>query len=251
MRFKTSTFDIEVKYKACGNEILLEEPVERLRTPDGKVVSKVRVVAKKRFMWNGKELAADIRLTDPETKKEVPISEAMEVLDNFNNKFLAEDGKLWEEDDLLHFAVKPDGSEGEFTPYPDMRKGVIDASNEENWVSSVYVDAFIVHQIYEVYTEDKKDAVLLFEEAEKRSKEDKVYLTVFSFGGTKAYYIFVCPFFKDGKYVWLLKFTEKKPVYNHLQDPPVVPKRPLREAPTLQTLPPVQILIAMAKKESK
>jgi hypothetical protein len=91
----------------------------------------------------------------------------------------------------------------------------------------------------------------LFEEAEKRSKADQVYVTVFSFGGTKAYYVFLCPYFKDGKYVWLLKFTEKKPVYNHLQEPPVVPKLPLREAPTLKTLPPVQVLVAIAKKKEK
>jgi hypothetical protein len=72
---------------------------------------------------------------------------------------------------------------------------------------------------------------------------------VFSFGGTKAYYIFLCPYFKDGKYVWLMKFTEKKPVYNHLQDPPVTPTTPLREAPPLPTLPPVEVLVAIAKQK--
>jgi len=220
-----------------------------MRTPDGKLVEKVRVVAKNRFIWlgKGKTLASEIKYIDPETQQQVPSSEVLEILEHFNYKCLGEDGQLWNEDDLLHYVVQQDGSEKEFTPYS--RTDVIDVSVEENWVPSVSVDAFIVHQIYELYTEDKKDAIRLFEEAEKRLRADQVHVATFSFGGTKAYYIFVCPYFRDGKYLWLLKFTEKKPIYNHLQEPPVVPKTPLRETPTLQTLPPVQVLVAVAKKK--
>jgi len=248
LRFKTSTFDMEVKYKPAGNELLIPEPQIRMRTVDGKAVEKVRIVAKNRFQWQGKNLAVDMKLIDPETQKEVPISEALEVLDHFKYKYLADDGSLLEEEDIRYYAVQPDGSEMECSPYP--RTQVIEIS-DENWVPSTSIEGFLITNVYEIWSEDKETARKLFEEAEKRLRADQVGIATFSFGGFKQYYVFLVPMFKEGKYVWLLKFTDQKLAFNHLQDPPTIAKVPIREAPTLQTLPPVQALVVVSKKKSK
>ena len=248
MHFKTSAFDIEIKYKPAGNELLIQEPLVRMRTVEGKIVEKQRVVARNRFQWQGKNLAVDIKLIDPETQKEVPLSEALEILDNFKYKYLAEDGSELKEEDVVYYEVKPDGTEEERRPYT--RTDIIEVK-DENWVPSTSIEGFLVHQVYEIFSEDKKTALHLFEEAEKRLKADQIGLTTFSFGGFKCYYVFLCSMFKDGKYVWLMKFTEQKLLYNHLQDPPVVPKVPIREAPTIQTLPPIAALLTVPTERKK
>jgi len=248
LKFKTSSFEVDVKYRPAGNELLIPEPQIRMRTVDGKSVEKVRIVAKNRFQWQGKNLAVDMKLIDPETQKEVPISEALEVLDHFKYKYLAEDGSLLEEEDIAYYAVQPDGSEQECSPYP--RTQVIEIP-DENWVPSTSIEGFLISNVYEIWSEDKETARKLFEEAEKRLRADQVGITTFSFGGLKSYYVFLMPMFKEGKYVWLMKFSDQKLAYNHLQDPPVAPKVPIREAPTLQTLPPIQAVVAVSKKKSK
>jgi len=217
-----------------------------MRTVDGKAVEKARIVAKNRFMWQGKNLAVDIKLIDPETQKEVPLSEALEILDNYKYKYLAEDGSELKEEDCLYYAVGADGSEKEVSPYS--RTDIIDIP-DANWVPSTSIEAFLITNIYEIYSEDKKAAIHLFEEAEKRLKADQIGIATFSFGGFKSYYVFLVPMFKDGKFVWLMKFTDQKLAYNHMQEPPVVAKVPIREAPTLQTLPPIQALVVTTKKK--
>ena len=248
MHFKTSTFDLEVKYKPAGNELLIQEPHIRMRTVDGKIVEKQRVVARNKFQWKGKDLAVGIKLIDPETQNEVPLSEALEILDNFKYKYLAEDGAELKEEEIAYYAIQPDGSEKEVSPYP--RTNLIEIL-DENWVPSTVIEGFLINNVYEIYSEDKKAALHLFEEAEKRLKADQIGIATFSFGGFKSYYVFLVPMFKDGKFVWLMKFTEQKLAYNHLQDPPVAVKVPIREAPTLQTLPPVQALITVAAAQKK
>jgi len=118
LKFKTSQWEVEVKYKPSGNELLIPEPQIRMRTLDGKSVENVRVVAKNRFQWHGKNLATDIKLIDPDTQNLVPLSEALEILDNYTYKYLAEDGSVHEKEDIRYFAVQPDGSEQECSPYP-------------------------------------------------------------------------------------------------------------------------------------
>jgi len=248
LRFKTSTFDVDVKYKPAGNELLVPEPQIRMRTVDGKLVEKVRTIAKKRFQWCGKDLAVDVKLIDPETQKEVPISEALEVLDHFQYRLLDEEGNLWKEEEIRYYAVKEDGSEMECSPYE--RTKVIEIP-DENWVPSTATDDFLFTNVYEIFSEDKKIAQVLFEEAEKRYKADQVGIATFSFGGFKLYYIFLVPLFKEGKFVWLMKFSCQKLLYNHLQEPPEAVKVPIREAPTLQTLPPIQALVTVAKKKKQ
>jgi len=248
MRFKTSAFDVEVKYKTAGNELLIPAPEIRMRTVDGKLVEKVRVVAQNKFQWHGKNLASDIRYIDPDTQSQVPSSEVMEILDNFKYKYLAEDGSILAEEDIRYFAVQPDGSEQECSPYP--RTNVIEVL-EENWVPSTSIEEFLITNVYEIFSEDKETQIRLFEEAEKRLRADQVGIATFSFGGFKQYYVFLVPMFKEGKYVWLMKFTEQKLAYNHLQDVPTAPKMPVRAAPVLQTLPPPQVIVLAAKRKKK
>lgn len=245
---KTSGFEIDVKMKPAGNELLIPEPQIRMRTVDGRMVEKVRVVARNRFQWQGKNLAVDMKLIDPETQKGVPLSEALEILDNYNYRYLAEDGSIVTDEEIAYYAVQPDGSEKECSPF--QRTEVIEIP-DENWVPSTSIEGFLISNVYEIWSEDKETARKLFEEAEKRLRADQVGITTFSFGGLKSYYVFLMPMFKEGKYVWLMKFSDQKLAYNHLQDPPVAPKVPIREAPTLQTLPPIQAVVAVSKKKSK
>jgi len=249
LRFKTSTFEIDVKYKPAGNELLIPEPQIRMRTVDGKLVEKARVVAKNRFMWQGKNLAVDIKLIDPDTQKEVPVSEALEILDNYKYKYLAEDGGELQEEEVAYYAVQPDGSEKEVSPYP--RTDIIEIQ-DENWVPSTSIEGFLITSVYEIFTEEKRDALRLFEEAEKRLKADQIGIATFSWGrGFKSYYVFLVPLFKDGKFVWLMKFTEQKLAYNHMQEPPTAPKLPLKEPPTLKLLPPIAAVVAVSRKKKK
>jgi len=251
MRFKTANFETEVKMKPSGNEMLIKEPMIRMRTAEGIPVEKVRVVAKKHFQRQGKDLAVDIKLINPETQTEVQLSEALEILDNYQYKYLSTEGVVVEEDDIFYYSVQEDGGEVECSPYEPTR--LFDLSNEENWVPSTVIEGFLITEVYEIFTEDKKGALNLFEEAEKRWKADQIYIMPFTHTrGFKAFYAFICPLFKDGKFVWLLKKTDKKLAYNHLSEPPVAVKVPIREAaPTLQTLPPIQALVVVEKKKQR
>lgn len=250
MRFKTATFEVDVKMKPSGNELLIKEPVIRMRTVDGKLVEKVRVVAKSRFQRQGKNLATDLKLIDPATQQEVPLSEALEILDNFKYKYLAEDGAEIEEEGILYYSVQEDGSEEECSPFEPTR--LFDVSKEEDWVPSTTIESFLITEVYEIFAEDKKEALALFEEAEKRWKADQMCIISFSHGrGFKAYYAFICPLFQDGKFVWLLKKTDKKLAYNYMIEPPVAIKVPIREAPTLKVLPPIQAVVAVTKKKTR
>jgi len=248
MRFKTSTFDLEVKYKTAGNELLIPTPEIRMRTVDGKLVEKVRVVAQNKFQWHGKNLASEIRYIDPDTQNQVPSSEVMEILDNFKYKYLAEDGALLKEEDIVYYAVQPDGSEQECSPYP--RTSLIEIP-EENWVPSTSIEEFLITNVYEIWSEDKEAARKLFEEAEKRLRADQAGIATFSFGGFKQYYIFLVPMLKNGKYVWLMKFTDQKLSYNHMIDIPSPLKVPIKEPPRLELLPPIAAIVAVSQKKKK
>ena len=238
-----------MKYKKAGNELVVPKPPIRMRTFDDKLVQLVRVVADKRFQWHGKNLAVELKLVDPDTQKEVPSSEALEILEHYKYKLIDEAGNTVDKEDIQHFAVQEDDTETPISPFS--RTSVIDIP-EENWVPSPSIDEFLITSIYEIFSPKKDIARALFEEAEKRIKADQIGITSFSWGrGFIQYYAFLCPYFKEGKYVWLMKLTDTKPVYNHLQDPPVKVKVPIREAPTLETLPPVQALVVATKRKKK
>jgi hypothetical protein len=108
------------------------------------------------------------------------------------------------------------------------------------------------HSVYEVFTEKKVDIIKLWEEAEKRLKEDTVGVATYSHGrGFVQYYAFLVPIVREGKFVWLLKLTDTKVRLDHLMEIPAKVKIPVKEAPTLETLPPVQLIVATSKKKKQ
>lgn len=220
-----------------------------MRTADGKLVEKVRVVSSKRYLWNGKELALEIKLVDPETQKQVPSAQALEILDHYSYKLLDEDGKELSEKQIQYFSVEPDKPE-QLVRHFDRTKVI--HIPEENWVPSIAMDGFLLTSVYEIFSPDEEIARQLYEEAEKRLKADQVGITTFSWGrGFQQYYCFLCPLQKNGQFVWLMKLTDTKLQYNHMQDVPAEVKLPIREAPTLETLPPVQALVVATTPRRK
>lgn len=256
LRFKTSNIDVEVSLKKARNELLVPKPKIRMRTPEGKLVEMVRTAEDIVYMRNGKHLASELTLTDPETGESVDISEALPILKNYKYRAIDEDGKevpkIKDEKKreilpVLYFVVQPDGSEQGVSPF--IRNSVIFVP-DENWVPSTSINGFAIYGEYEIFSDSPIAALKLFEEAERRLKADEIGITNFVHQeGFKQYYAFLCPRFREGKFVWLMKLSDAKPVYDHMQEPPVKVTVPIREAPTLKTLPPVQALVVASKKK--
>jgi len=248
MRFKTSTIDVEVKKAKIGNKLLVREPKIVHRTEDGTLVEQVRVVEDKIYVWKGKPVACETKFIDPETEKEIPSSEVIEILKHYKYRMLAANGEIVDKEELYDYEVKEDGSEELCAPFESTKTIEIP---DENWIPSTSMDSFLITNIYEIYGATKEDKRKLFEEAEQRLAKDLVGLTTFSFGGYKQYYAFVCPVIMEGKFVWLLKLTNTELEYRHLEDIPAKMKVPIKERPKLKTLPPVQALIVASKQRKK
>jgi len=256
LRIKTAGIEVDVKMKPVGNEIMVPQPDIKMRRLDtGDAVEKVRAVADRRFLWigHGKDLATETRLIDPDTGKEVPSSEALEILNHYNYRLVDSKGNLLDEkemgDLIEYYYVDEKGEEHVVKPYD--RTEVLEIP-PENWVPSTIVDEFVVKAVYELYTDKKLDIVKLWELAEKMLKEDKVGVALYSHGrGFVCYYAFLCPVMVEGKFVWLLKLTDTKIRLDHLMEIPAKIPIPVKEAPTLERLPPVQLIVATAKKKKK
>jgi hypothetical protein len=247
-KLKTSSIDVEVKYKKAPNKLLSPPPIIHMRTEDGSVIEQVRIVADSRFVRKGKPVAAETQFTDPDTKQPVPSSEVIEILEHYKYKNLDEHGTEVEEEDILHFAEQPDGS-GEQQVRPYTRANTLEIS-DENWVPSTVIEDFLIDGVYELFSDDKRVIQQLYEEAELRLKNDQIGIVTWSWGGFKSLYAFVVPVVREGKFVWLVKFTENQPELQHLQDIPAT-KIPIREVPTLKTLPPVQALVIEVRTKKK
>ena len=250
LRFKTSNIDVLVSYKKAGNALLLPKPPIRMKTENGESVESIQVVADKSFLWKGKQLACTIKLVDPKTQEEVPLAEAIEVLNHYARRnIVAATGETVKEEDIHYYAVQPDGSEVEVRPFERTQKIEVP---EENWVPSTAIEPFLITNVYELFNPDEKVSRQLFEEAEKRLNKDQIGLATFSWGnGFLQYYVFLVPMILEGKFVWLLKLTDTKLEYRNLQDIPSKAKIPIREVPTLQTLPPVQALVVATTPPKK
>ena len=250
MRFKTDAIDVDVKYKKVKASLLMPTPPIRMRDQNGSLVTKVRVVKDSRFLWKGKELASERKLIDPEAEKQVPSNEAIEILEHFGYKYLNEAGEEIKKDDLIYYAVQEDDSEQAVSPFP--RTDVLDIP-EENWVPSTAIDYYIFQDnVYELFHPDKKIAIQLYGEAERRLKKDQVGICSFSWGGFTQFYAFVVPMILEGKFVWVMMFTQNKKEYSYWQDIPAKGKLPIREPPPPpKVLPPVQVLVVAAKSKKK
>jgi len=248
LRFVTENIKVDVKYKKVSTPLMIPRPPIKMRA-NGKLVEKVRVVADRRFLKDGKELASEIKLVDPETQEQVPQHETVEILEHYKYRYLNEEGREVDDEEIQYFAVREDGSEQEVSPFERTTELSIP---EENWIPSTSVDEFLVESLYELFHSDDKVARQLFEEAERRLKEDKVGITTFSWGrGFIQYYAMVEPIMREGKFVWLLKLTQTKAEYQHMMDIPAKVKVPIRKAPTLQVLPPVQALVVTSQRKKK
>lgn len=245
-KFITPNIECEVKYKKAPNKLLAPPPKIIMRTEDGLLVTQVRVVADKKFMWKGRELATETKFIDPETGKQVSSSEVTEALEHYKYKLFNENGEEVEKDDLFHFEVQEDGSESGVKPFD--RSNVIDIS-EENWVPSTCIDEFLILSVYEIFSDKKAVIRELFKEAETRLKKDQIGIATWSWGGFKQIYAFVCPYMKEGEFGWLVKFSDTQPELVHSQEIPTKAKVPIREVPTLKSLPPVQALVVAAKRK--
>ena len=248
MLFRTSSIAVEIKKKPAGNELLVQMPKLRMMAK-GEPVQEIRVVKDKHYLWKGREIEAQTILVDPETKKPVPSSEVLEVMDHYRNVILNPRGEEVKDDDVQYFVLAEDGSIAKNEDGTDKEVKPFDLTDtieilDENWVPSIAMDGFEICNVYEIYAASKNGVAQLLEEAEKRARQDQVGVTTFSFGnGFKQYYAFLVPFFHEGKFVWLMKLSDKKCHPEHLEDIPTTAKVPIREVPTLSTLPPLQALV--------
>jgi len=249
MRFITSDIEVEVKTKKAGNELVVPKPQIAMKAND-KPIQEIRVVAEKRFLWRGEgvQLASLTKLVNPKDEKEVASTEALEILDRYTYKYIDAEGNEVDKEEIQYFAIQPDGTETEVRPFQRSEEIRIP---EENWIPSTTIDEFEIVNVYEVYSTKEEVIRKLYEEAEKRLKQDQIGIATFSFGGFTSYYAFLVPYFKDGKFGWLLKLSDRKTQCNYPLDVPAKVKVPIREVPTLQTLPPIQALVVATKKKKK
>lgn len=247
LRFVTPEIDIEVQYKKAGNQLLVPTPPIVLKM-DGTPIQEVRVIVEKYYLWKGKgvQLASLIKLVNPEDEKEVSSSEVLEILDRYSYKYIDAKGNEVDKKSLQYFAVQPDGTEEQVKPFERTDKIEVP---EENWIPSTSIEDFEISNVYELYSTKEEITRELCEEAEKRMNKDQIGIATFSFGGFQSYYVFLVPYFKNGKFGWLLKFSDRKTECNYSMDIPAKVKVPIREVPTLQTLPPIQALIVTTKKK--
>lgn len=244
-RFITANMDVICKYKKAPNKLLAPQPKLKMRTEEGVLVKSVRVVTDSKFLWKGKVLATETKLIDSETGERVASSEALEILEHFQYKNLDADGKEIDKEDICYFTVQEDGSETQVKAFA--RSNMLNIP-EENWIPSLAIEGFLIDSVYELFSEKKDVARELFAEAERRLKKDQIGVTTWSWGGFKQVYAFLCPFVREGQFVWLVKFSEYQPEYVQLQEIPTKAKVPLKEIPTLKTLPPVQALVVVSRK---
>lgn len=268
-KFITPNIECEVSYKKAPNKLLAPKPPVYMRTWDpaslvvevdengfiGEIyrkltpVTNVRVVKDRKFLWKGKgrTLATETEYIDTETGERVPSSEVLEILEHYGYRNLDDKGNEVEKEIIYHFAETPEGVK---MVRPFNRSNILDIP-EENWVPSTCIDEFLILSVYEIFSDKKAVIRELFAEAERRLKKDQIGITAWSWGGFKQGYAFVCPYMKEGKFGWLVKFSDTQPELVHSQEIPTKVKVPIREAPTLKTLPPVQALVVAAKRKKK
>lgn len=120
--------DVPVKYKKVDPATIVPRPVIQTKTGDGNPIQQMRLIGEKRYLKDGVPLTAKVQLTDAEGK-EVPLSEAIEILERYEYKYLDDKGREVEKKDIHYYATTQDG-EQEVSPF-DMT-GEINIPSE-NW----------------------------------------------------------------------------------------------------------------------
>ena len=211
MRLVTPKVNVEIKYRKVSVNQLVPKPEIIMRSPDGKPVTAQRVTK------NG------------------------EVLEGFNWRNYTEDHEEIPAKELQYFLRKEDGSEQPVRPFD--RTAEIKLIKE---VPATSMNGFLVESYYELFHKEESIINALYEEAERYIKDDLVGIALFSWGrGFKQYYAILYPLLQDGKFVWVMKLTQTRIVYQHLMEIPTM-KVPIKQPPTLETLPPVEALIVQS-----
>jgi len=259
--FKTPNIECEVSYKKAPNKLLAPKPKLLMRTEEGLLVTKKRVVEARSFILNGKEIQA--KIVNAETGEDLPEAQLIELLEHYQYRLLDENLCLIEQDTKkgIYERVLEDGSrqligvfniqvleDGKEQPVARFKRSNVLDLDETKWVPSLCIEPFLIQSVYEIYSENLAVQRQLYEEAEKRLKADQIGITSWSWGGFDQCYAFVLPLVREGKFVWLVKFTNEEPEYQHLTDIPSKVKIPIKEAPTLERLPPVQLLVAVDRR---
>jgi hypothetical protein len=214
MRLVTKKINAEVKSKKVSAENLVPRPVI-LRKHNGMTVEK------KRFTSDGKELTRDGKRP------------------SFHYEYVREDGVKVPKNEVQYFQILEDG-EKQVSKFKRTKE--IKIVKE---VPAASVDNFLVASVYELFHTDEDEVAKLYEEAERYFKEDLAGICLFSWGnGFLQYYGIVAPVMKDGKFVWVMKLTQTKVQYQHLMEVPKQ-KTPVKQPPTLDTLPPVEAMITV------
>lgn len=167
-------------------------------------------------------------------------------IEGYRWAYVTEEGKEVPAVEVSYFQVTADGSEVPTRPF--------DRTAEIKVIKEVpaTTNNFLIHEIYELYfTSDNKgkgQSVInaLYSEAERYIKEDIIGLALFSWGrGFKQYYAILQPeIVEANKFVWTMKLTETKIEYQHLMDIPTSPLIATHlRPPTVQTLPPIELLV--------
>jgi hypothetical protein len=170
--------------------------------------------------------------------------EVLEVLNHYASYTLGPANEVIDKDkvEIFNYQVLEDGKEELVQPFKRFNTLEIP---EENWVPSTSINwtDYLIDSIYEMFSESPAGKRMLFEEAEKRLQKDQVGIVVVSWGGFKQQYAFVFPHIHEGKFVWLAIFCSGQVKHQNEQEVPIRVKVPVREAPTLNRLPPIKALL--------
>jgi hypothetical protein len=244
---KIGNADVRCLKKKVANALTIQEPL-LVDVVDGKPIKIVRVPAKAHWelIGTGEMLQAETVLKN-EKGEVIPTSAARFILEKTHNVAVDEKSNEVDKTKITTHLLNPDLTVGEeVAPFPPTDRIEIE---QGDWVPSTFVDQWLVSEEYELPAADPRNDAKLWKEAEEALKRDEVAMKTFSNGGFTQYYCFLAPCLKEGKFVWVLKLTNKQLDYRQLRDIPAPATAALREVKTVQTLPPIQAIITVPKKK--
>lgn len=252
---KIGNADVRTYKRLTGNATLIQTP-QIIQQFEGALVESQRLIAKSHWakIGTGETLVVETVLKDKDGNT-IPIAGAVNILETYRNYVLNSKAEIIDKKKLTDHILNPDGSIGDLVmPFPATERiEVLEVPIEVTelelgqgyWVPSTFMEGFLIHEEYELAAADPKNDEKLFNEAEAALKRDEVAVCTFSNGGYKQYYGFLVPYVEEGKFVWLLKLSDKKVEHNNLRDVPA-PETALKPKPkTVQSLPPLQAMLTI------
>jgi len=263
MWLKIGNSEFRVFKQLTSNKLVIPEPT-LLQQVDGEPVVSSRVISASHWIrkGTGEPLGAETVLKNAKGEV-VPLAEARHVIDHYNNIAINSQGNQVDKKKIQYFIVNPDGSiSDQVMPYtPTERIEVKETPEEANeladpgisyayWAPASVLENFLIHEEYELVAADPRNDAKAFRELEATLKRDEIAICTYSNGGFKMYYAFLTGLVKDGKFVWLLKVSDKQVEYNFLHDIPA-PTTALKQVQTLKTMPPIAQLLTVPPSKKK